>query len=86
MVRKSNRKDKEKGQSEIKGGIVNQTEEIADELSDGEEIHEGDHEKRQEMEKKPCTGLEKTNEPQPDELPPQADVELEGPLPDIEPC
>ena len=38
------------------------------------------------MEKSPGTELEKTNEPQPDDPPPQADEEVDGPLPNIEPC
>ena len=52
MVRGSDRKgNKNKCKSPIKGGIVNQLEEIPDEISDGEEIQEGDQEKSQDIDK-----------------------------------
>ena len=74
MARGLDRKggNKKKGKSIISRGIVNELEVIDDDLSDGEEIQE-------EMEKSPRT--EKTNEPQADDPPPQAED-----LPDMEPC
>ena len=80
------KKDKKEKSKKGKGGKVNQPEEIPAEHSNGVEIQEGGREKSQEKGKMPRTELEKTNEPQPDEPLPEADEELEGPLPDIEPC
>ena len=61
------RKDKEKkSKANVKEGKVNHPEEIP-EYFDGEEIQEGGQKKSQE-EKKPT---EKTNEPQPEDEPPQ---------------
>ena len=55
MVGNKDRKESsKKGKSTIRGGIVNQLEENPDELSDSEEIQEGDQEKSKEMEKNPA--------------------------------
>ena len=74
MARCSDRKggNKKKGKSIISRGIVNELELIPEDCSDSEEIQE-------EMEKSPH--IEKTNEPQADDPPPQAED-----LPDMEPC
>ena len=82
MGGKKDKKEKsKKGKANVKGGKVNQPEEIPAEHSDGEEIQEGDQEKCQKNRK--INRTEKTDEPQADKRLPE---ELEGPLPDIEPC